>query len=482
MVSSIGPTLTPSPRRPERTRRASKTLRWAATLAALLALGSRSACFTYPPTLVCNPLNITLVPGECQAFDNPCASSWERLDTFRFCSNPGDVPGQVYLNTSSDPRAREICALDSAPPISNRSINFLYTTRYDLGEGTLTVSVIDPFTDLSATATATPPVIQVGGASQLDVVVSDGTPPYSYSWSPPFFLSAADVSAPIAEPPISLQYDVTVTDADGGTAQASALVAVGVGVEVTAEPESLALGGSSQLTATAIGGTAPFSYAWIPADSLDDAEISEPLATPTRSEIYQVTVTDAVGQVAVAQAQVQVDMELTATAQPPTIASGESSQLAVDVSGGRPPYTYAWTPAASLDDPALAGPLASPAATTAYTVTVNDAFGAQQTAMVDVEVGDPGLTAQFTYAFTTPMTVEMDGSASTGPIALYYWWCDYSFPGDLYDWVTTTPFSVDGGPCFYETPGEVVTLRLEVHDAQMPPNTAFSEQIVTVPP
>ena len=41
-------------------------------------------------------------------------------------------------------------------------------------------------------------------------------------------------------------------------------------------------------------------------------------------------------------------------------------------SGGTPPYTYSWTPTAGLDNPNIANPIASPATTTTYTVTVTD--------------------------------------------------------------------------------------------------------------
>ncbi|MFM7729250.1 MAG: gliding motility-associated C-terminal domain-containing protein, partial [Flavobacteriales bacterium] len=50
------------------------------------------------------------------------------------------------------------------------------------------------------------------------------------------------------------------------------------------------------------------------------------------------------------------------------IASGENALLSAQPAG----YTYQWTPAESLNNPALQTPLASPEQTTIYTVTVSD--------------------------------------------------------------------------------------------------------------
>jgi hypothetical protein len=55
-------------------------------------------------------------------------------------------------------------------------------------------------------------------------------------------------------------------------------------------------------------------------------------------------------------------------------------------SGGTPPYTYSWSPAAGLDDATLANPTATPGASQTYTVTVTDANLCEDTDAVDVTV------------------------------------------------------------------------------------------------
>lgn len=60
------------------------------------------------------------------------------------------------------------------------------------------------------------------------------------------------------------------------------------------------------------------------------------------------------------------------TAAPDTMCSGSSSQLDALVTGGTPPYTYAWTPSTGLSNPNIQNPVANPGATTTYKVTVTD--------------------------------------------------------------------------------------------------------------
>lgn len=73
-----------------------------------------------------------------------------------------------------------------------------------------------------------------------------------------------------------------------------------------------------------------------------------------------------------------------------TICPGSSTQIGGSPtgSGGTGTLTYAWTPTAGLDDPSLANPTATPAATTKYTVLVTAENGCTATADVTVTVED----------------------------------------------------------------------------------------------
>ncbi|MBE0642213.1 MAG: T9SS type A sorting domain-containing protein [Bacteroidales bacterium] len=58
-----------------------------------------------------------------------------------------------------------------------------------------------------------------------------------------------------------------------------------------------------------------------------------------------------------------------------TMCAGGSVQLNVAASGGIGTYTYAWSPASSLNNAAIANPIATPVTNTTYSVTVTDGNG-----------------------------------------------------------------------------------------------------------
>ncbi len=109
----------------------------------------------------------------------------------------------------------------------------------------------------------------------------------------------------------------------------------------------------------------------------------------------------------------------TATATPPSICAGSSSQLNINLSGGLAPHTYQWSPTTGLSNPALPYPVATPASTTTYYVTVTDNLGTTATSNVTVTV-NPVL----------PVSVTITASANPSP------------PGNF---VTFNAFPVNGG-------------------------------------
>jgi len=63
-------------------------------------------------------------------------------------------------------------------------------------------------------------------------------------------------------------------------------------VNATATPGTICQGVSSQLNAVLTGGTSPFTYEWSPTTGLSNPNIPNPLATPTATTKYYITVTD----------------------------------------------------------------------------------------------------------------------------------------------------------------------------------------------
>ncbi len=96
--------------------------------------------------------------------------------------------------------------------------------------------------------------------------------------------------------------------------------------EVTVSEDSICAGETVQLMASVIG-IGPFSYQWSPAASLDDATISNPIASPTVSTDYTVTITGALDSIHTVSIHVDVNPPAAPGISGPTIvcegASGE---------------------------------------------------------------------------------------------------------------------------------------------------------------
>lgn len=117
-------------------------------------------------------------------------------------------------------------------------------------------------------------------------IVSGGTAPFTYAWASTG-AGATDVSTQTGTSLTGLApgtYSVTVTDFYGVTGSATIVIsATNPNIQVTADT-SICIGASVQLLAT--GGDL---YSWSPATGLNDANIANPIATPTVTTTYTVT-------------------------------------------------------------------------------------------------------------------------------------------------------------------------------------------------
>ncbi|MFH0867226.1 MAG: YCF48-related protein [Bacteroidota bacterium] len=171
-------------------------------------------------------------------------------------------------------------------------------------------------------------------------------------------------------------YTVTVTNngcsaTDDVVVTVNALPNANAGNNVT-----ICLGDSTTLNAT--GG---ITFVWNPSATLTDANIANPVASPTSTTTYTVTVTDTNGCLNSDNVTVTVSFLSANPISDVDICLGSSTILSA--SGGT---TYEWSPGTGLSSTTVSNPTASPVTTTNYVVTITNADGCTATDDVTVTV------------------------------------------------------------------------------------------------
>lgn len=216
------------------------------------------------------------------------------------------------------------------------------------------ITVEKPVIDAIASTT-----ICEGTSLQLDVTGAN-----TYEWTPVTGLSDPGIRNPLATPVAPIRYYVTGTTINGCTAKDSLDVAINPKPAITkAANDTICFPNSILLFA---GGGA--TYNWTPAATLSSATSPTPLATPDETTTYYVTVTGANTCKNIDSIKITVRSARGFSINPPlSVCTKEPIQLFAD--GGD---LYSWLPANTLDNASLPNPVATPTATTPYTVTITD--------------------------------------------------------------------------------------------------------------
>ena len=253
-----------------------------------------------------------------------------------------------------------------------------------LGVGTYTVTVTDANActkTLSATITETSPLVLTethlnvlcnGGATgSIDLSVSGGSSPYTYSWTGG--ATTQDRSGLVVG-----TYTVTVTDANNCTKTLSATITEPTAVVLSTTQVNVLCNGSltGSIDLTVSGGVSPYTYSWTGGATTQDVSS---LAAGT----YTVTVTDANActQTSAVTITQPTAIVLSAILTQPTNCFVANGSIDLSVSGGVPGYTYSWTGGVTTQD------LPNVAEAT-YTVTVTDANGCTKTSSYTLDYID----------------------------------------------------------------------------------------------
>jgi gliding motility-associated-like protein len=206
---------------------------------------------------------------------------------------------------------------------------------------------------------------------------------FTYEWtSVPVGFTSSDPN-PEVSPTETTTYFLTVTDANGCQEFDEVTVTVldeliadaGDDIEIC-HPEN---GGVTQLNGSASGGTPGYTYLWEPADGLDNPNIANPIANPTATTVYTLTVTDAFGCTDTDQVTITVIDEIVAeiTGDDQMCHPDDSgfATLTGSATGGSGNFTFLWSADPAYDfegNENNAIIVVSPAETTTFTLTVTD--------------------------------------------------------------------------------------------------------------
>jgi hypothetical protein len=242
------------------------------------------------------------------------------------------------------------------------------------------------------------------GQGSMTVSASGGTQPYSFTWN------TSPAQAGTTATGLSAgTYTVSVTDANGCTSQTSATVAAtgSPTASIASTSADTCSGGFGAATASASGGTSPYTYTWN-----TSPQQTGPNATGLNAGSYTVTVQDAYGCQDTAAAVVQDaggSTQVSLASQSPDTCGAGVGSATVSASMGTPPYTYSWN-----TTPAQNGATATNLSAGTYNVTAQDANGCSANLTVTVSNAQTNINGQVSN--TVPDTCSAGlGSATVSP-------------------------------------------------------------------
>jgi len=222
---------------------------------------------------------------------------------------------------------------DTIEDISSLSAGSYNVTVTDSNSCTSTlIVVITEAAGLVLTETHTDALCFGSKTGSINLSVSGGTSPYTYTWN------TGDTIQDITNLAAG-NYKVVVTDSIGCVDSLSVIITQSPDIELSASHTNAGCSGlgNGSIDLTVLGGVKPYTYAW---SNLQTTQDINTLSAGT----YSVTVTDSVGCTAVLSVVITNSPALTIHAVPTHVKcfGGNTGSIALTVSGGVTPFTYEW--------------------------------------------------------------------------------------------------------------------------------------------
>jgi gliding motility-associated-like protein len=245
-------------------------------------------------------------------------------------------------------------------------------------------------------------------SNSVNLYDSSAVAPVSWQWN---FGDGSTSTAqnPTHTFPSNGNYNITLISTTSNGCPDTAVVAFNNTSGATISPNvTICVGGTVPLNAT--GG---ISYAWSPASSLNNANISNPIASPATTTTYTVNITavNAQGDTCVTSLSTTISVfdpatfPLSASVDNDSLLPGESTIIHAITDTT---LTIIWSPATGVSDPTSFNPTVTPSETTTYTVTITNSTGCTISATVTVYVKSMKCTLDDVYVPNT-FTPNGDG-------------------------------------------------------------------------
>ena len=264
---------------------------------------------------------------------------------------------------------------------------------------TITSTVTSP-TALTSSMTSNPTSCFNTTDGDATIVVSGGTPGYTYSW-----VNSTDTLATGTGLGNGFQA-VTATDANGCTITDSVNVQSPTQIDITLTPTAVSCFGVSDgaISASVTGGAGGYTYAW--SGTMDVTSTVNGLA----GGFHTVTVTDQNGCSETDTVTIPEPISLTIALTKTDVScfNGSDGSATVSVNGGTNPFIYSWTPSGQ------ATPTANNISAGWHTVVVTDANNCQ--AVDSIFVNQPATGVTTTMSFT-PLLCNGDGTGTASVVA-----------------------------------------------------------------
>lgn len=239
----------------------------------------------------------------------------------------------------------------------------------------------------------------------VTVTISGGTPPLIIQWSNG--QSGASINNLVAG-----SYTVTVTDAHGCSTSQTAVISNVNELSVSGNVTNTVCGSGNTgaIDISITGGTLPYTYQWSNGAATEDI-------SGLAEGSYTVTVTDSTAcqEVMTFAVTEESGLSVSESASPPNCGQTDGS-ITITVTGGSPPYSYAWSSGQST-------PAISALAAGVYTVTVTDANGCEEIKTVTLaDNAGPQIAINKTdITCSNPTgTLEVVITSGTGPFTIMW--------------------------------------------------------------